>query len=53
MNTTLGEFRRLTENLPDDACLVIMSTVTGDTHVIEDISVNRYAPVIYIETGNI
>lgn len=51
MNPTLGEFRKITSSMPDDTSLIIMSTNDGDTHVIEDISINRYADVIYVEAA--
>jgi hypothetical protein len=47
----LGAFREITKDLPDDTYLVIMSTLDGDTRVIEDVSVNPYVDVVYIEAS--
>jgi hypothetical protein len=51
VNPTLGEFRKITGNLPDDTYLVIMSTNDGDTHAIEDVGINRSVNVIYVEAA--
>lgn len=48
---TLGEFRSITGGMPDDTGLVIMNTDDGDTHAIDDVTFNRYVPVIYIESS--
>jgi hypothetical protein len=48
---SLGEFRRITQDMPDDTYLIIMNTQDGDTHAIDDVSVNRNANVAYIETS--
>jgi hypothetical protein len=48
---SLGEFRSITKDLPDDTDLVIMSTQDGDAYAIDDVSVNRDVNVIIIETS--
>lgn len=48
---SLGDFRRITQDMPDNTYLVILNTQDGETHAIDDVSVNRNSSVAYIETS--
>jgi hypothetical protein len=48
---TLGELRKITEGMDDATDIVVMNTFDGEVYTIDDVSVNREAPVIFVETG--
>ena len=45
----LSEFRKVTESMPGDTYLVILSTRDGDTHAITDVVSHRDGGTAYIE----
>lgn len=46
----LSDFRQLSDGMPDDADLLIISSWDGRLQAVEDISVSRDDNVVYIET---